>query len=110
MPGKTLECFFDFTSPSSYLASTRVEALAARTGAELRWRPFFLAGVLQATGNVPSAAVPHKAGSTRRALARWASHLGVPPRTPSPLPVAALLGNRVALGVQDSSHLEGGTA
>ena len=31
-----LEFFYDFVSPYSYLASTRVEALAARTGATLR--------------------------------------------------------------------------
>lgn len=85
MPGQTLEFFFDFTSPSSYLASTRVEALAARTGTQLRRRPLLLAGVLQATGNVPLAAVPHN-------------------------PAASLLGNRGALGVQDSSHSKGGTA
>lgn len=100
MPGKTLEFFFDFTSPSY---------LPTRTGAELRWRPFFLAGVLQATGKVPSAAVPHKARYTLRDLARWESHLGVPFRLPSPFSVASLLGNRVALRVQDSSH-KGGMA
>jgi 2-hydroxychromene-2-carboxylate isomerase len=31
---KTLKFLFDFTCPYAYLASTRVEALAERTGAE----------------------------------------------------------------------------
>lgn len=48
---KTLEFFFDYASPYSYLASAQVEALAARTGAELRWRPFLLGAVFKATGN-----------------------------------------------------------
>jgi 2-hydroxychromene-2-carboxylate isomerase len=48
---KTLEFFFDYISPYSYLASTQVESIAARTGAQLVWRPFVLGAVLKATGN-----------------------------------------------------------
>ena len=48
---KTLEFFFDYASPYSYLASTQVESVVRRTGAELRWRPFLLGAVFKATGD-----------------------------------------------------------
>lgn len=48
---KTLKFFFDYASPYSYLACNQVEAVAQRTGAELRWRPFLLGAVFKATGN-----------------------------------------------------------
>ncbi len=52
---KVLEFFFDYSSPYSYLASTRVEALVRRAGAELRWRPFLLGAVFKESGNTSPA-------------------------------------------------------
>lgn len=43
-----LEFWFDYSCPYAWLASRRVEALAARTGATLRWRPMLLGGVFRA--------------------------------------------------------------
>ena len=40
-----IEFFFDYSCPYAYLASVQIEALAARCGAELVWRPFLLGGV-----------------------------------------------------------------
>ena len=42
-----LDFYYDIVCPYAYLASTRIEALAARTGTTLRWRPFLLGGVFQ---------------------------------------------------------------
>ena len=44
----TIEFFFDYSCPYAYLASVQVEALAARCGADLVWRPFLLGGVFRA--------------------------------------------------------------
>lgn len=43
-----LEFFFDYSCPYAYLAFVQIEALAARTGATLIWRPFLLGGVFRA--------------------------------------------------------------
>ena len=40
---KIVDFYFDLSSPYSYLAATQVPALAARRGAEVRWKPFVLA-------------------------------------------------------------------
>jgi 2-hydroxychromene-2-carboxylate isomerase len=44
--------YFDFTSPYSYLASTQLDALAARTAATIDYVPVLLGGILKATGSV----------------------------------------------------------
>jgi 2-hydroxychromene-2-carboxylate isomerase len=88
--------FFDFTSPYSYLASTRVEALAARTGVEFDWRPVFLAGVLKATSNQPPATVPARGLYMARDLVRWAAFYGVPFRMTPHFPLNTLAALRAA--------------
>lgn len=48
---RSIEFFFDYGSPYSYLADTQLPALAQRCDAELVHRPFLLGGVFKATGN-----------------------------------------------------------
>ena len=48
-PGmKTLEFFFDCSSPWTYLAFTRVHDIARRTGTTIAWRPILVGGVFNA--------------------------------------------------------------
>ncbi len=42
---KTLEFFYDFGSPATYLAHTQMPGLAERSGADMRYRPMLLGGV-----------------------------------------------------------------
>lgn len=92
-----LEFFYDFTSPYSYLASERVEALAARAGATLHWRPFLLGGVLKATGNRAPIETPAKGRHMLVDLQRWSDRLGIPLRFPAVFPVPSILALRAAL-------------
>lgn len=85
----TLEFFFDLLSPYAYLASTRLDALAQRTGAKVRWRPVFLPGVLQASGNQGPMQLPAKAAHLWVDLGRWVELYGLPPLTPPPKPFVA---------------------
>ena len=48
---KTLEFYFDFGSPTTYLAWTQLPRLCAEEGATLVYKPMLLGGVFQATGN-----------------------------------------------------------
>jgi 2-hydroxychromene-2-carboxylate isomerase len=78
---KRIEFYYDVVCPYAYLASTRVEALAARVGAELQWRPILLGGVFRAIGSpdVPAAAMPPaKARLNYLDMKRYASLYGVP--------------------------------
>ena len=52
---RTLEFYFDYGSPYSYLADTQVEAIARRAGATLVRKPMLLGGVFKSTGNASPA-------------------------------------------------------
>jgi 2-hydroxychromene-2-carboxylate isomerase len=102
---QTLEFFYDFVSPYSYLAATQVEALAARHGAVVRWRPMFLGGLFKSVGTegVPLAkAPPAKQRYLVRDMGDWADYYHVPWRWPSTFPVRTLLPLRLALAVDES--------
>ncbi|MBI1340624.1 2-hydroxychromene-2-carboxylate isomerase [bacterium] len=74
---RSLEFFYDVISPTAYLASKQLPAIAERTGAKLVYRPFFLGGVMQATGNRPPATVPAKGKWMQADLQRYAKRYGV---------------------------------
>ena len=47
----SIEFFFDYGSPYSYLANTRLAGLVDRTNVRVDYRPMLLGGVFKATGN-----------------------------------------------------------
>lgn len=94
-----VEVFWDVASPYTYLAHTQLSGLAARTGAELWYRPMLLGGVFKAIGHSMPAAVPGKGTYMSRDLARWRDRYGVPFRLPVselPFPINSVLPMRVA--------------
>lgn len=74
----TLEFYFDYGSPYSYLADTQVEAIARRTGATLARKPMLLGGVFKSTGNHSPAELPQKSKWSGFDMPLWARHYGVP--------------------------------
>ena len=56
----TLEFYFDFGSPTAYLAHKRLGQLAAQYSLELNYRPMLLGGVFKASGNASPITIPAK--------------------------------------------------
>lgn len=83
---RQIEFYFDFSSPYGYLASTRIEALAARHGIAVRWRPILLGAIFKISGVVPIALVPLKSTYFYRDIARFARLLDVPLEMPAVFP------------------------
>ena len=75
---KSVEFFFDFGSPTVYLAATQLPKIAERHGALLTWRPFLLGGVFKATDNKSPAEVPAKSRYMHADLTRFAERYDVP--------------------------------
>ena len=101
---KRVEFFFDFSSPFAYLASTQIEALAARKGALLVYRPFLLGALFKAIGtpNVPLFAMPApKRRLVTADLHRWADHWGVPFRFASRFPMNTVKPLRMVLATPE---------
>ena len=75
---RTLEFYFDYGSPYSYLADTQVEAIAERAGATLARKPMLLGGVFKSTGNASPMTVEQKWKWSAFDMPMWARHYGVP--------------------------------
>lgn len=93
---KTVEFFYDFTSPTAYLAWARVPAIIERTGAKLVYRPMFLGGVMQTTGNRPPGTLPQKARWMAEDLQRWAKKYNTPYNLNPHFPMMTLMVQRAA--------------
>jgi 2-hydroxychromene-2-carboxylate isomerase len=106
MPATRIVFFYDFVSPYTYLASTQIDALAAKHGLRCDWEPALLGGVMKATGNQPPAMLPARAAYMGEDLVRWADDYGVPFRfTPFfPLQTMAALRAAIAVRARDVQH------
>ena len=50
---KTVDFYFDFTSPYGFLASQTIEALADKIGRQVIWHPFLVGAVYKEFGGAP---------------------------------------------------------
>ena len=81
MPGSRapIEFYFDLISPYGYLGSTQIEALAARYGRTVDWKPVLLGiTVMKIMGLPPLMQTPLKKDYVLHDKARMATLLGVP--------------------------------
>ena len=100
MPVSPITFFFDFSSPYAYLASTQIEAIAARHLRDIEWVPVLLGPVFQATGSKPLIDQPIKGDYARIDIPRSARYLGVAYAHPDPFPIATYQAARVLIGLQ----------
>ena len=75
---KTVEFYFDFGSPTAYLAYQRLLQLRAQYDLQIVYRPMLLGGVFKATGNTSPVAIPAKgAYMNQHDLPRFCKRYGV---------------------------------
>jgi 2-hydroxychromene-2-carboxylate isomerase len=76
-----MECFFDCSSPWTYLAFHNLPEVAREFGAEIAWRPFLVGGVFNAINPSVQAArdhpVPAKQAYMQKDLSDWAREAGL---------------------------------
>ncbi len=103
-----LEFFYDYGSPYSYLADTRLGALEQRTGCELVYRPMLLGGVFKATGNQSPAfeTVEAKRRYSAHEMRRWVDYLGVEFQANPFFPINTLPIMRAAYAAQRAAVFE----
>lgn len=99
---KRVEFFYDYSSPWTYLAFTRIEDLCRRSGADLVWRPILVGGIFNTVN--PSVyesrerPVPAKARYLAKDLRDWADFYGLKISfPPSVFPVNSVKSLRGAL-------------
>ncbi len=85
-----IEFYFDFSSPYGYIASEKIEALAAKYGREVTWRPFLLGVAFKTTGGVPVPTIPLKGAYHLRDIVRTTKYHGVSYRHPTVFPISSV--------------------
>ena len=98
---KNIEFYFDFGSPTAYLAFTQLKIIAERNKTVIEYYPILLGGVFKATGNNPPASVPAKGQYMMTDLQRYADKYGVPYERNPFFPVNTLSLMRGAISYQD---------
>jgi 2-hydroxychromene-2-carboxylate isomerase len=92
-----IDFYFDFSSPYGYLAAQKIDALAAKYGRTVDWRPLLLGVVFKETGMVPLTTVPMKGAYSKRDFERSARFHGIQFRMPSKFPIPSQAPSRIVL-------------
>ncbi len=85
-----IDFYFDFSSPYGYLAAQKIDALAAKHGRAVNWRPILLGAVFKVTGGRPLPELPLKGDYARRDFVRSAKFHGIAFRIPSVFPISSV--------------------
>lgn len=87
---KQIDFYLDFTSPYAYLASTQIEALAARQNAVVNWRPFLIGAGFKISGRKAPIDHPLVRDYTLNDVQRYARLLGQPLNFPLKFPILSV--------------------
>jgi 2-hydroxychromene-2-carboxylate isomerase len=104
---RPIDFYFDFSSPYSYLASEQIEAVAARHGRSVDYRPVLLGAVFKTSGGAPlTEQYGPKAEYSRHDFTRSARIAGVAYRAPSRFPIATVAAARALLWLQQNAPMQ----
>jgi 2-hydroxychromene-2-carboxylate isomerase len=98
-----IDFYFDFWSPYGYLASQRIDALAARHGRSVNWRPFMLGAAFTQTNMQPLLNIPMIGPYSEHDFRRCAREQKVPFQMPPDFPKAALAPSRAYYWIYDQN-------
>ncbi|MFG1294407.1 MULTISPECIES: 2-hydroxychromene-2-carboxylate isomerase [Xanthobacter] len=107
MTSATLDFYYEFASPYSYLTAMRITAAAEKAGVHVNWKPFLLGPIFADQGltTSPFNAFPIKGAHMWVDMDRLAAQQGLPPVTrPDPFPAHSLLAARVAIYLNDAGR------
>lgn len=95
-----IEFYFDFASPYSYLALASIDALAAKYGRSVEYKPMLLGAAFKVSGQGVLTEIPLKGEYSKRDFARSARFHNVPFKMPSTFPLNTVNTARALLWLQ----------
>jgi 2-hydroxychromene-2-carboxylate isomerase len=98
-----VDFYFEFASPYGYLASTQIDALAARHGRTVAWHPIMLGAAFKETGARPLMQTPLKGPYLLHDVPRFARLLGVPLKLPPVMPMNSLAASRACVWLDEDN-------
>ena len=105
---KTLNFYFDYASPYSYLANTQISKVIQNTKANLVYKPVLLGGIFKATGNQAPMTNPVKSKTDYLLtdIFHWADYYQCPLVLNPFFPVNSLSLMRIACFLKDQTIFE----
>lgn len=100
---KTIDFYYDFSSPYAYLASTQIESLANEIGRTINWYPILLGPMFKLTGSTPPADVPLKGKYSVHDFGRSAMLFDIPYNHPAEFPIATISAARTAVYLRNKN-------
>ena len=91
---KTVDFYFDFSSPYGYLSSEKIEDLADRCDCTVVWRPYLMGVVMKITERKPLVHIPMLSDYSKKDLNRFARFEGIEFNQPSTFPIATVVACR----------------
>lgn len=110
MTTRPIEFWFELTSPYAYFAGLEIDALAARHGRTVHWKPFLLGVVFRTTGSSPLTAQPLKGDYAVRDWRRMARLAGVAFVLRDDFPLRTHLAARMVLAIEGSAGMAAAAA
>ncbi len=96
-----IDFYFDFSSPYGYLATARVEEVAAKHGRAVSWRPTLLGIAFQKTGQSPLISQPVRGPYFKHDLERMARDYAIPFVWPENFPFHSVAASRAFYWLDD---------
>jgi 2-hydroxychromene-2-carboxylate isomerase len=85
-----IDFYFDYSSPYGYFGAMKIDAIAAKHGREVNWKPILLGAVFKVTGAQPLPSLPLKGDYARRDIERSGRFHDIPIKQPSKFPIASV--------------------
>jgi len=101
---KSLDFYFDFSSPYGYLASTRIEAIAGKHDRSVNWHPVLLGAIFKVSGQAPLTSYPLKGDYALHDFNRAAREHNTPYKHPEKFPVGAVAASRACCWLRTSEE------
>lgn len=98
---KTIEVYFDFSSPYGYFGIQKIDRLAEEYGRVGEWHPIVLGPIFKHTGGAPFVTNPAKEAYGIHDWNRMSRYMGIPYNHPDPFPIGTVAAARAFYWVSD---------
>jgi len=100
---KTIEFYFDFSSPYGYLGSQQIKAIAKKHNRKIDWHPVLLGAIFKVSGQAPLTTFPLKGDYAIMDFQRSAREVELPYTHPKKFPIATVAAARAAWWVKENT-------
>lgn len=100
---KTIEFYFDYSSPFGYLASERIESIAQKHDRDVVWHPVLLGAIFKVTKQAPLTQAPLKGDYSIHDFSRSAREHELIYKHPDTFPIATVAACRATLWMRDNT-------